>query len=135
MELTQQVGRRLRRHSIRGRSVQIKVRYADFKTITRSLSLGEPSSNSNELEAAVNELFQRVDLDEFGVRLVGVGVSQLTSNEVQQQLLFDGERRGKENRLDSVKDQLAERFGHDAIRRGTSIEHDINRRPDPGIEE
>ena len=135
MELTQQVGRRLRRHSIRGRTVQIKIRFADFKTITRSLSLSQPSSASRELEAAVDELFQRIELDEFGVRLVGVGVSQLTTSEVQQQLLFDGERREKETRLDSVKDQLAERFGHDAIRRGTSIEHDIDRRPDPRVDE
>ena len=132
LELTQQVGRRMRRHEIRGRTVQIKVRFSDFRTITRSLSLGEPSSSSNELEAAVEELFSRVEITD-GIRLVGMGVSNLTSAETKQQMLFDNEQRNRDNRLDEMKDQLKDRFGHDAIRRGTSVEHDISRRPDPRV--
>ena len=99
LELTQQVGRRMRRHEIRGRTVQIKVRFSDFRTITRSLSLGEPSSSSNELEAAVEELFSRVEITD-GIRLVGMGVSNLTSAETKQQMLFDNEQRNRDNRLD-----------------------------------
>ena len=132
LELTQQVGRRLRRYDIRGRTVQIKIRFSDFRTITRSLSLGEPSSSSKELEAAVIELFDRVEIVD-GIRLVGMGVSNLTSNPVAQQMLFDNEARSRNSRLDQMQDQLKDRFGHDAIRRGTSVEHDISRRPDPRV--
>jgi len=132
LELTQQVGRRLRRHEIRGRTVQIKLRFSDFRTITRSLSVAEPTSSSDELESAVEELFGRVEIDE-GVRLVGMGVSNLTSSEVKQQMLFGNEERNRTHRLDEMKDQLKDRFGHDAIRRGTSVEHDISRRPDPRV--
>lgn len=134
LELSQQVGRRLRRYDIRGRTVQIKVRFSDFRTITRSLSLGEPSSSSEELEGAVVELFDRVEIDN-GIRLVGMGVSNLTSSPVAQQMLFDNEERSRNARLDEMQDQLKERFGHDAIRRGTSVEHDINRRPDPRVKD
>ena len=132
LELTQQVGRRLRRYDIRGRTVQIKIRFSDFRTITRSLSLGEPSSSSEELEAAVDELFKRVEIVD-GIRLVGMGVSNLTSSPVAQQMLFDNEERSRNARLDEMQDQLKDRFGHDAIRRGTSVEHDISRRPDPRV--
>lgn len=132
MELTQQVGRRMRRYEIRGRTVQIKVRFSDFRTITRSLSLGEPSSSSEDLEAAVVELFDRVEIV-AGIRLVGMGTSNLTSSAVKQQMLFDNEERSRNSRLDEMKDQLKDRFGHDAIRRGTSVEHDIRRRPDPRV--
>ena len=134
MELTQQVGRRLRRYDIRGRTVQIKIRFADFRTITRSLSLSEPSSSSQELETAVKELFERVDIDD-GVRLVGMGVSNLTTKAVKQQMLFDNEERSRNARLDEMKDQLKDRFGHDAIRKGTSVEHEISRRPDPRVKD
>lgn len=134
MELTQQVGRRLRRYDIRGRTVQIKIRFADFRTITRSLSLSEPSSSSQELETAVKELFERVDIDD-GVRLVGMGVSNLTTKAVKQQMLFDNEERSRNARLDEMKDQLKDRFGHDAIRKGTSVEHKISRRPDPRVKD
>ena len=50
-----------------------------------------------------------------------------------QQMLFDNEERSRNARLDEMQDQLKDRFGHDAIRRGTSVEHDISRRPDPRV--
>ncbi len=132
MELTQQVGRRLRRHEIKGRTVQIKIRFADFRTITRSLSLPQPSSSSCDLEAAVDELLGRVDIRD-GVRLVGMGVSNLTTSGMTQGSLFDNETKSRNSRLDDLQDQLKDRFGHDAIRRGTSVEHDISRQPDPRV--
>jgi DNA polymerase-4 len=132
LELAQQVGRRLRRHEIRGRTVQIKIRFSDFRTITRSQSVAEPTSSSDELESAVEELFGRVEIDE-GVRLVGMGVSNLTSSEIKQQMLFDNDQREKNHRLDEMQDQLKAKFGHDAIRKGTSVEYQISRRPDPRV--
>lgn len=132
MELTQQVGRRLRRYDIRGRTVSIKIRFSDFRTITRSLSLSDPSSSSEVLEAAIKELFQRVELVD-GVRLVGMGVSNLSTQTLTQQQLFGNEERARSARLDKIQDQLKDRFGQSAIRRGTSVEHNINRRPDPRV--
>ena len=56
VELVEQVARRLRRHDIKGRSVELKVRFADFKTISRSLTLVEPTNMTQELLAAGVEL-------------------------------------------------------------------------------
>ena len=56
MKLTEQVARRLRRHSLRGRTVQLKIRYDDFTTITRSQSLPAPTDSTDELWRIVSNL-------------------------------------------------------------------------------
>ena len=57
LELTEQVARRLRRNALRVRTVEIKVRFADFRTITRSRKLPKPTSSTHELWGAANQLF------------------------------------------------------------------------------
>ena len=132
LELTEQVARRLRRHDLRGRTVEIKVRFADFRTITRSRKLPEPTSSTNELWEAANELLNtRVPGDHLPVRLLGMGVSDIDRTGVTQGQLFDEDDRGKRNRLDEVGDLLRERFGSQALRRGSTLEHEARHRPRP----
>ncbi|MGB6045025.1 MAG: hypothetical protein WBF93_17855 [Pirellulales bacterium] len=56
LELTEQVARRLRRHALRGRTVEIKVRFADFRTITRSRKLPDPTCSTNDLWKGVSQI-------------------------------------------------------------------------------
>ncbi len=78
LDLTEQVGWRLRRHGLRGRTVHLKVRFADFSTITRSLTLPEPTNLTHELWQAADEMFcHRLPADHLPVRLVGMGVGGL----------------------------------------------------------
>ena len=133
LELTDQVARRMRRHDVRGKTVNLKVRFSDFHTITRAQTIPEPTFSTRELETVVDEIFQRVDLQGRSVRLLGMGVSNLCRKKLTQGLLFDGEEREKTGRLDSIKDQIKDRFGHDAVRRATSMEHNIGHRPDPRV--
>ncbi len=75
---TGQVGCRLRRHGLRGRTVQLKVRFADFSLITRSRTLPEPTDITQELWQAANELLcRRLPAEYRPVRLLGMGVSSL----------------------------------------------------------
>jgi DNA polymerase-4 len=86
LDLTEQVGWRLRRHRLRGRTVQLKVRFADFSTITRFQTLAEPSDITQDLWKAADELLcQRLPPDHLPVRLLGMGVSGLDGTGV----LFD----------------------------------------------
>ncbi len=133
LELTDQVARRMRRHSVRGKTVNIKVRFSDFHTITRAQTLAECTRSTRELELVVENVFNRIDLQGRAVRLLGMGVSNLNRNDLTQGMLFDGEEREKTDRLDSIKDQIKDRFGHSAVRRATSMEHEIGRRPDPRV--
>jgi DNA polymerase-4 len=75
-ELTKDVVTRLRQEGYRGRTVTIKIRYADFETITRSQSIFELTDSTNDIWRGVLELFNKVGFPKK-VRLVGVKVSGL----------------------------------------------------------
>jgi len=128
--LTEQVGWRLRRHALRGRTVHLKVRFADFKTITRSKTLPEPTDITQELwQAAEEMLCHRLPADHLPVRLLGMGVSGFDESGLTQGQLFDREDRQKQAGVDAVADQIRERFGSSALTRAASLSQP--RRPRP----
>jgi DNA polymerase-4 len=121
VDLAEQVGYRLRRHGLRGRTVQLKVRFADFSTITRSQTLPEPADITDVLWRAADQLLcQRLPAGHLPVRLLGMGVSGLDDTRQVQGMLFDGEERERQSRVDAVADQIKEKFGAGALRRGSS---------------
>ncbi len=124
IELVEHVGRRLRRYELRGRTIDLKVRFADFKTITRSLTLDQPTNITQELlDAGLELLTERLPPRHLPVRLLGFGVTKLDdSGASQQQTLFDGQDRQRNRELDRVADQISNKFGKRAIRRGTKPE-------------
>ncbi|OYV77047.1 MAG: DNA polymerase IV [Chromatiales bacterium 21-64-14] len=117
--LTEQVGQRLRRCGLRGRTVQIKVRFADFRTLTRAHSLARPTDITQELwDAARGLLTQRLPERCPPIRLLGMGVSALEPRDAAQGELFHDAVQARHSRLDAVADRIQERFGADALRRG-----------------
>lgn len=134
-ELTDQVGRRLRRHEIVGRTVKLKVRYDDFRTISRSATMKKPQSSSEALWCEVASMLDRV-LNETTqpVRLLGMGVSQLSSPGKVQQQLFDAEETERHQQLDKTLDAIHDRLGASAVKRASSIEHSIRYRTGPMID-
>jgi DNA polymerase-4 len=118
LELTDQVARRLRRHGLRARSVHLKVRFADFRTITRSRTLSEPTDLTDDLwQAAAGLLGTRLPPGHPPVRLLGMGAGGLDASGQTQEMLFDRDERRRQGRLDDVTDQIRRRFGDAAIRR------------------
>lgn len=131
LELSEQVATRLRRHALRGRTVFIKVRYADFRTVTRSESLDAPTSVTRVLYLAAARLLR----SELGsrpppVRLLGMGVSGVTAETLEQGELFEETNREQQRRIDSVVDEIKTRFGNRALRRGGGARHKDDRRLD-----
>src|SRR5208283_2366547 len=105
VDLVEQVGCRMRRHGLRGRTVHLKVRFADFSLITRSQTLPEPTDITDELWRTADELLcQRLPAGHLPVRLLGMGVSGLDDSGTVQGMLFDREERQKQTRLDVVAD-------------------------------
>lgn len=136
LELTEQVGRRLRRHRLRGRTVQIKVRYADFRTVTRAHTLPEPTNATRELwQAAVDLLTQKLPEPLPPVRLLGMGVGGIDRSGTKQGTLFEADAREKQAGLDEATDRIRERFGKTALRRGSHLEHDARHAPPPRADE
>ena len=125
LELTEQVGRRLRQYTLSGRTVQIKIRLADFQTVTRARTLVRPTNVTQELwQAAADLLMQFAGQRRPAVRLLGVGVSGLQADPLAQQQLFDIEDHNRQGQLDAVADAIHQKFGGQAIRRGTRLLRD-----------
>lgn len=119
LEQAERVGGSLRRHNTVGRTITLKIKYADFTQITRSRTLKKPTNSTRAIyETAVSLL------DEEGirrpVRLIGVGVSQFGAQAEQLSLLPDeqGEQEQREAALDTTLDQVRQKFGRGAIVRG-----------------
>ena len=131
LELTEQVATRLRRQGLRGRTVLIKVRYADFHTVTRSESLDAPSNVTRELYLTAVRLLQaQLARSPQPVRLLGMGASVVTGEEREQGQLFEAEAREQQRRIDTVVDSIKSRFGHRALRRGGGARRPGDRRLD-----
>jgi len=132
LELTEQVARRLRRHDLRGRIVHVKIRFADFHTITRSRKLAEPTASTDSLwEVAADLLAVCLRRDRNPVRLLGMGVSQIDCTSQTQRLLFGEAEHRRNDEIDRMSDQIRSRFGHGALRRGSTLQHDAQHRPQP----
>jgi DNA polymerase-4 len=88
-ELSESVGKRLQTHGLKGRTIEIKIRFSDFTTITRSKSITNATDSIEVIREQAEYLFdEKVDLNEMGVRLAGVGVANLTKEESGQLQLF-----------------------------------------------
>ena len=131
LDLTEQVARRVRRAGLVGRTVQLKVRFGDFRTITRSTTLAVPTDVTDEIWSAARTILEdRVPMDK-PVRLVGIGVGSLTDTGGEQLGLFDRSEHERQRRIDEVTDQIKDRFGTNALGRAGGLKKDD--KPDPDI--
>src|SRR6202030_2318734 len=85
--LSEMVGRRLREHKLFARTVQLKLRYSDFSTITRARSLDHGTQLDTEIFREIRALFRQNRKNEAKVRLLGVHASSLESDEGQLSLI------------------------------------------------
>ena len=123
IDLCEQVGFRVRQHGFYGRTVQIKLRFADFRTITRAQTLDKPSQSTADISHTALELLSRARPDQSAVRLLGVGVSgldQSTTGTAQQGDLFaeGNDSSQRQQQLDELTDAINTRFGKQQLRRG-----------------
>lgn len=122
IDLTEQVAWRLRRNGLKGRTVQLKVRFADFSLITRSQTLQEPTDITDELWRVADEMLcHRLPPNHQPIRLIGIGVSGFNTTGIIQGLLFDQDERKKQSELDVATDQIREKFGSGALRKATAL--------------
>jgi DNA polymerase IV len=121
--LCQEVCRQLRSRDRRARCVAIRLRYADFETITRQVTLEEASDITAVIFAAAQQLLARtVAQQRKPVRLIGVRVSGFVGGERQLRLFDFGNE--KLEHLDEAVDRIARKHGKTAIRTGDSLSLD-----------
>lgn len=114
LRLAEAVAIRLRRAGRAGRRVQVKVRFGDFRTVTRSVTGPEPLDDGRSIAEAARALLRSVD-PAPGVRLLGVAVSEL-SDRGATQLRLDGDAgSAHRERAGAAVDEVRRRFGDAAI--------------------
>ncbi len=122
LRLAEKVARRLRRGQVAARTITLKLRYANFVTITRSKTLAVPTDQATELHHEVSAMLDALRLQRVRVRLVGLGTANLVPQSASRQLgLLDDDRWAL---LDSAADDARSRFGEAAVTRGALLDDD-----------
>lgn len=104
---------RLRQAGVTATTVTLKVRFADFRTVTRSLSPGRPISSGIDLYRMALSLLERLDRGGRAVRLIGIGASGLDGGDHPRQLSLEGEDRWQ--RVESTVAEARRRYGERAV--------------------
>ncbi|MCX6059066.1 MAG: DNA polymerase IV [Chloroflexi bacterium] len=117
-EQSKEIGRQLRKNDLAGKTVKLKIRWPDFTTLTRQITLPTSTDNDDEIFHAAIKLMKTVRKQNQAVRLVGVGVSGIGAP-VRQLSLWDAGSE-KSRKLQEVVDQLQEKYGRDIIHKGES---------------
>lgn len=118
-ELVEEVGGRLRGESAYARCITLKIRYTNFKTITRSRTLTTPTCFDREIFRVAREMLRKNVTQGEAVRLLGISSSGLQSSGVQQSIL-DFQKRLSLEKLYQGIDRMRDRYGEGAITTGSA---------------
>jgi DNA polymerase-4 len=116
-EQSKEVGHQLRKNDLAGKTVKLKIRWSDFTTLTRQITLPTSTDNDDEVFKTAIKLMREARTQNQAVRLIGVGVSGLGAP-IRQLSLWDSAGDEKSRRLQAVVDQLQEKYGRDVIHKG-----------------
>jgi len=119
-ELAEKVARRLRRANLKGGSVTLKIKYPDFRLVTRTVSLPEPTNLAGPIFRVAGQLLH--EHCRPPVRLLGVSCGKLTGE--RQITLFRDEQLVKEEKITSALDKLRDRYGEEVIKAASLLKKD-----------
>jgi len=115
-EQAAEVARQLRKNNLAGTTIKLKIRWPDFTTLTRQMTLSQPTDQSEEISIVALDLMRTIRKSGQAVRLIGVGVSGL-GPPIRQLSLWDTESE-KAKKLREIVKELQEKYGKDVINRG-----------------
>ncbi|ODA42983.1 DNA polymerase IV [Desulfosporosinus sp. BG] len=115
LKLAVDVGRRLRKEALRGKTITLKVRYDDFRTVSRSHTLQQATDLDDVIYQEARNLLKEVPLN-HALRLIGVTANNLTDKLEQQLSLFPEPQKNHET-LTKVIDSVKQKYGEKSITR------------------
>jgi DNA polymerase-4 len=118
--LSEMVGRRLREAHVYARTIQLKLRYKNFTTITRAHTLTVPTQLDNDIFEEARQLFRKNWRAGAAVRLLGVQASSLETQSSQIELL-DGDRQQRWKQALSAVDSLRDKYGESSVSLASSM--------------
>jgi DNA polymerase-4 len=121
MRLSEMVGRRLREANFYARTIQLKLRYKDFTTLTRAQTLPSPTQLDTEIFEQVRTLFRKNWKKGAQVRLLGVHASSFSSSQPDQINLLEGGRQQRWKDALAAADRLRDKFGESSVKLATGM--------------
>lgn len=119
MHQVEEVSQRLRSDKVQARTLTLKIRYGNFKTITRSFTLDRPTHTTHILFQEAERLLSQWHTKSAGpLRLLGFGASGLSTEGTGQQLLFSDPEEEKQKKVDATLDKIREKYGDNSLKRG-----------------
>ena len=122
LRLSERTAARLRATGAVGRTVSLKVRFADFTTITRAKTLRDPTDVARVVYETARLLYDALGLQRARIRLVGVRVEGLTDTDVTPRQLALGGSGEEWRAAEQASDRAAARFGAGAVRPATLVD-------------
>ena len=114
------VAKRLRRYQFLGRTITLKVKYHDFRQVTRSTTIKQHTADSKCIYTETLQLLNKTGAGDEPIRLLGISVSGLKPESgSKQQHLFQGMQTGrKRQEINKALDEIQQKFGATAILQG-----------------
>lgn len=124
LELAEQVSYRLRKCDMVAKSVNVQLRTKDFEDMSHQGKLDVPTSSTKQIYAKAKILLEQLYKKGTFIRLVGLRVDNLEDKEQRQLSLFENKDTEKLNKLDTIMDNLKEKYGYNSITFGGTIKND-----------
>ena len=130
LRLCERTAARMRTAGVAGRTVSIKVRFADFTTITRARTLPEATDVAAVVYATARGLFEALGLDRARLRLIGIRVEQLVASDTAPRQLLLGERASGRREAEQAADLAARRFGRGVVQPASLVGEGTSQSPE-----
>jgi DNA polymerase-4 len=121
LKISQLVGYTARKKGYKGRTITLKIRFHNFITLNKSMTLENSTNIDDLIFKTVVKLLDKIKIKKGGVRLLGVKLSNLTSNDKVKQLNLLGDKDDKLEQLTHSLDKIREKFGSKAITRASLL--------------
>ena len=120
LHLAAKVGQRLRKRNLKGKTIQLKIRFDDFTTFTRRKTLVNYTHLTDDIYKIGLKMLKEFYPLEKPIRLIGIGVSHIIDEKGMQISLWDIQNE-KKLALEKIMDQIQEKFGKSAIIHANTI--------------
>ena len=125
LRLTEKSADRMRGKGLATNTISIKVRFTDFKTISRSKTLDLPTTGTQEIFEVAKALYLGLNLDRVLIRLVGVSLDSLVENDDVTQMVL-GERTSSWQQADRAIDRVKAKFGRSSLRPARLVDDKVD---------
>lgn len=123
LALTEQVTYRLRKHKLLAKVVNVHIKTNEFKVSSHQRKLDVSTSSTKIIYGIAKELLEQLYKGEY-IRLLGVQVSELCSDDETQLSLFDTDTNKKQDKIDKTLDEIKEKYGYETISRAGKLNAD-----------